>query len=119
MEHLIFIDNFFPVEQKNKNPKINAIMSLENEILPSQLYCYLYAKYGSRHWFLLIILISNSVASKLLYKNIIWGICVLEDDTIMHRRSHIFLLTHFELIVHVVRTIISVAILAFNIQVLF
>ena len=54
MNHLIFMDNFYPVAPKviinlyadKKNPRVSGIVSLENEIFPSDLYCYLYAKYG-------------------------------------------------------------------------
>lgn len=59
MSHFIFIDNFYPVDTKviinlyanKKNPKISGIIYLENEIHPSDLYCYLYAKYGQPNGF--------------------------------------------------------------------
>ncbi|STX28425.1 Uncharacterised protein [Legionella beliardensis] len=52
--HLFFIDNFCSIDSKvivekfqmNNWPKWQGIILFENEILPCDLYCFLYAKFG-------------------------------------------------------------------------
>lgn len=53
--HLFFIDNLSKIDQEiivksyesKTLPKFKGMILFENEILPSDLYCYLYAKFGS------------------------------------------------------------------------